>query len=72
MKPQKENPSKNGKQNRLLLSIRLEVNGDFTSSWFKVVMITCLIIGVMFTAVALFKVATGANTPTKPSMVISV
>lgn len=72
MKPQKRNSSKDGKQNRLLLSIRLEVNGDFTSSWFKVVMITCLIIGVMFMAVALFKVATGTNTPAKPSMVISV
>lgn len=72
MKPQKKNPSNEGKQNRLLLSIRLEVIGDFTSSWFKVVMITCLIIGVMFTAVALFKVATGTNAPAKPSMVISV
>lgn len=72
MKPQKRNSSKDGKQNKLLLSIRLEVNGDFTSSWFKVVIITCLIIGVMFMAVALFKVATGTNTPAKPSMVISV
>lgn len=72
MKPQKKNTSEKVKQNRLLLSIRLEVNVDFTSSWFKVVMITCLIIGVMFMAVSLFKVATGTNAPTKPSMVISV
>lgn len=63
---------KNGKQNKFLLSIRLEVNGDFTSSWSKAVMITCLIISIMFVAVALFKVTTTTNTPAKPSMVISV
>lgn len=69
----KQTAPKNGKQNKLLLSIRLEASGDFSSPWFKAVIIAVLIIIIMFVSVALFKVVVSDNNgPAKPSIAISV